>query len=398
VVGSTIQPAAEKSAAPPAGKGRPPRKNRNIFSSLLEGLLSGAPVKTADALSGKDRSSPGSGASVREARALPGSAPAESGKKSPGAGKAGEKGGRTGSPGGPAGSTGGGEGQPESADDGAVSGAARGAGKAGSAAGARVGALSPTGTASGAAVSAEKGPGIGGAARPGQEKDPEAGGGDLRRSRTEIRHARRPAEARERRRAPETEAREEKDKPVKVEPGETGPEPRREIIELKAGPRFGSERLSGGEVRPGSDGDLRDGTAGLFHRLREEGNERIVRGARILLRDREEGEIRLILKPERLGEVRIRLRMKDNLIGGRIIVENESVRESFQRNLPELAEAFRNSGFDVGDLDVSVGGGTGRERGDGPAQGGSGARRIAAGTSWADASGYYGAHAVNYVM
>ncbi len=91
----------------------------------------------------------------------------------------------------------------------------------------------------------------------------------------------------------------------------------------------------------------------------------VVKSAGIVMRDNESGEIRLVLKPEHLGSVRIQLEMKDSLISGKIVVENQSVRQLFQQNLESLYRAFQESGFSTGALNVSVGGnGTGtREKG-----------------------------------
>jgi flagellar hook-length control protein FliK len=94
----------------------------------------------------------------------------------------------------------------------------------------------------------------------------------------------------------------------------------------------------------------------LARALREGGNSEILKRARITLKDANQGEIRLILKPERLGEVQIRLNLSDRHIAGRIIVENSSVREVFQENMEALNRAFRESGYQSAGLEVSVGG------------------------------------------
>jgi len=113
--------------------------------------------------------------------------------------------------------------------------------------------------------------------------------------------------------------------------------------------------------------EAREVSSQILKQLREDGNASVVRSARIVLRDRDEGEIRLILKPEKLGEVRIRLHLQDRLIEGRILVENTTVREAFEQNLQDLAAAFRESGFELGSLDVSVGnGGEGRSERESP--------------------------------
>ena len=47
--------------------------------------------------------------------------------------------------------------------------------------------------------------------------------------------------------------------------------------------------------------------------------------------------------------------MQENNIVGRIIVENNSVRQIFMDNLESLTEALEESGFESASLDVSLG-------------------------------------------
>jgi len=82
----------------------------------------------------------------------------------------------------------------------------------------------------------------------------------------------------------------------------------------------------------------------------------IVQKSRIILQDGGKGEIRLILKPESLGRVRIRINIQDNSIEGRILVENNSVRELFEGNLEHLKNALRSEGFGAAALEVAVSG------------------------------------------
>lgn len=93
----------------------------------------------------------------------------------------------------------------------------------------------------------------------------------------------------------------------------------------------------------------------LLKYLRETGNGEIVKQASIVLKNENSGEIRLMLKPERLGNIRITLNLQDNNIVGRIIVENINVKEAFEHNLESLYRAFRQEGFETAGLDVSVG-------------------------------------------
>ncbi|GAB4366853.1 MAG: hypothetical protein Kow009_03650 [Spirochaetales bacterium] len=93
----------------------------------------------------------------------------------------------------------------------------------------------------------------------------------------------------------------------------------------------------------------------FLQQMQEKGNAQIVQQAQFLLKNQEEGEIRLNLKPERLGEVRIRLHLQDRLIGGHITVENSTVKELFEQNKGDLAQAFQEQGFEMSQLEVSVG-------------------------------------------
>lgn len=67
------------------------------------------------------------------------------------------------------------------------------------------------------------------------------------------------------------------------------------------------------------------------------------------------GEIRLVLKPESLGQIRIKISINNNHLDGRIIVENNTIREIVEENLKNLDQAFRDAGFATTSLGVSVG-------------------------------------------
>jgi flagellar protein FlbC len=136
---------------------------------------------------------------------------------------------------------------------------------------------------------------------------------------------------------------------LQTEEGETGGN--RTGLKLVRADQFSS---SGELYDNGKTGNSDFGT-NLMSILREKGNGAIVKNARIVLKDAHSGEIRLILKPEELGDVKIRLQMKDNLITGRIVVENNTVKEVFDHNLDDLLKAFQREGFETGNLDVFVG-------------------------------------------
>jgi hypothetical protein len=81
-------------------------------------------------------------------------------------------------------------------------------------------------------------------------------------------------------------------------------------------------------------------------------NTDIVRQASIIVRNGGEGTIQLTLKPETLGNVKIRLEMAENKITGHIIVESNEALRAFERELPVLEKAFQDSGFSETSLDM----------------------------------------------
>ena len=90
--------------------------------------------------------------------------------------------------------------------------------------------------------------------------------------------------------------------------------------------------------------------------VRENLSSEIVKQSGIILRNNNKGEIRLVLKPENLGRVRVRIQLDENRISGRIFVDNGFVKENFDQNLESLYRSFRNSGFDASEFEVLVDG------------------------------------------
>jgi flagellar hook-length control protein FliK len=92
----------------------------------------------------------------------------------------------------------------------------------------------------------------------------------------------------------------------------------------------------------------------LARELHQNLNNDIVRHASVMLKENNEGTIRLALKPESLGNVKIRLEMAENKITGQIIVESEEALRAFEREIASLEKAFRDSGFAGADLEMSL--------------------------------------------
>ena len=96
-----------------------------------------------------------------------------------------------------------------------------------------------------------------------------------------------------------------------------------------------------------------------LERLREMAGSELTRAAGIILRDGGGGEIRLVLRPESLGSVRVRLNLTDNVIDGKIIVDNPAVKHIVEGSIDSLTRALSADGFQTASLQVSVGGGGG---------------------------------------
>jgi flagellar hook-length control protein FliK len=92
----------------------------------------------------------------------------------------------------------------------------------------------------------------------------------------------------------------------------------------------------------------------LSRELHQNLNNDIVRHASVILRDSSEGIIRLALKPESLGNVKIRLEMAENKITGRIVVETEEVLRAFEKEITSLEKAFVESGFEGANMEMSL--------------------------------------------
>ncbi len=93
-----------------------------------------------------------------------------------------------------------------------------------------------------------------------------------------------------------------------------------------------------------------------LERLREMAGSELVKHAGMILRNGG-GEIRLVLKPESLGSLRLRLNLTETVIEGKIIVDNPAVKHVLEASLDSLTRALSAEGFQTASLQVSVSGG-----------------------------------------
>ena len=64
----------------------------------------------------------------------------------------------------------------------------------------------------------------------------------------------------------------------------------------------------------------------------------------------------MILKPDSLGSVRVRMNLVDNVIEGKIIVDSSAVKQVMDGSIDALRRALTAEGFQTASLQVSVGG------------------------------------------
>jgi len=73
-------------------------------------------------------------------------------------------------------------------------------------------------------------------------------------------------------------------------------------------------------------------------------------------------EIRLMLKPETLGEVALRIATLNGIVTAMFVAENQRVKEIIESNLSQLRDSLQEQGLEVSELHVSVGQGDAEER------------------------------------
>lgn len=74
-----------------------------------------------------------------------------------------------------------------------------------------------------------------------------------------------------------------------------------------------------------------------------------------------ETEIKIQLKPESLGDVKLAIRMEGDVVAARIQVENQQVKQIVEGNLQSLKDALSEQNLQVGSFEVNVGNGWGRQ-------------------------------------
>ena len=106
---------------------------------------------------------------------------------------------------------------------------------------------------------------------------------------------------------------------------------------------------------PGGDGSTmqKSAAAELAQKLNAQSGNEIVRQVKVVLNNANSGEVQINLRPDNLGQVKIRIHLEDNRLTGRIFVESAAAREAFRNALDGLQTRLVESGFGSADLEMS---------------------------------------------
>lgn len=94
-------------------------------------------------------------------------------------------------------------------------------------------------------------------------------------------------------------------------------------------------------------------TSMLSEQIQQQATE-LVKAGTLVLQDGNKGTINLILHPEHLGNVKISLKVSENVLSGKIMVASEEAYNAFKANIAALKTAFNDQGFDTTNLDLSM--------------------------------------------
>ena len=79
-----------------------------------------------------------------------------------------------------------------------------------------------------------------------------------------------------------------------------------------------------------------------------------VKAGTVVLKDNNQGTINMILKPESLGNVKVKLNLSDKVITGEITVHSQEAYDAFKESIGSLKEAFQQSGFETAGFELNL--------------------------------------------
>ncbi|HZK20172.1 MAG TPA: flagellar hook-length control protein FliK [Treponemataceae bacterium] len=102
-----------------------------------------------------------------------------------------------------------------------------------------------------------------------------------------------------------------------------------------------------------ADGATKNNFSQMLSEHLQKNTQEFVKAGTIALKDNDTGTIDLLLNPNDLGNVKIKLEISDNILKGKIIVATKEAYNAFQESLSSLKQAFNASGFDTSSFDLA---------------------------------------------
>lgn len=102
-----------------------------------------------------------------------------------------------------------------------------------------------------------------------------------------------------------------------------------------------------------ADSSAQNSFSQMLHENLQSNTQEFVKAGTIALKDNNQGSINLILHPDDLGNVKIKLEISDNVLKGKIVVATKEAYNAFKDNLSNLKQAFTANGFDSAAFDVA---------------------------------------------
>lgn len=150
---------------------------------------------------------------------------------------------------------------------------------------------------------------------------------------------------------------------VEVEKGETAPKLRGGIPERGRAPvaQDETQTMAANQTAPPAPQNLEDGLetsmpvrSTLDVEQTEEVVPKLVETLEMLVTD-ERSEVRIELKPEHLGELRIKLSMERGIMVAEFMVQDRRVQELLSAQLPQLYTALQEQGTVLSDVSINIG-------------------------------------------
>ena len=88
--------------------------------------------------------------------------------------------------------------------------------------------------------------------------------------------------------------------------------------------------------------------------METQGKDTILRHARFVIKNEHDSEIRLLLRPQELGVLRVRFQLQQNVLDGKFIVDSQYTKDIIEKSLGDIQRHLRDQGIESRELEVTV--------------------------------------------